>query len=254
VHLSDEAFKDDLDDVILRSRQAGLNGLLAISVDAGTARLSQIISQKFRLPFTAGIHPSEALSCSADAIREIESILNDPLCLAVGEIGLDKYWPEPPFKAQVEVFRQMLGIALKLEKPVVIHQRSAAQEVIDVLSESGKGVRGVFHCFSGDADYASEVIARGFYVSVAGNVTYKNSRLPQVLKTVPLDRLLLETDAPYLSPGKLRGKRNEPVNVLETARKVAEVMGIGLEELGEATTANAVRLFGREIVAWEGTK
>lgn len=243
VHLADEAFVSDLDAVIGRASDAGVQQMVVIGIDATTCEQSLKIAASNGFRCSAGIHPSEAAKATEVDYARIETLLSGPLVVAVGEIGLDFYWPDPPPAPQYEVLRKMLSLASKYSKPVIIHQRNSAQELLKVIDEFELSAGGVFHCFSGDESLAREVIRRGFHVSAAGNVTYKKANWSEVLRSVRKDRLLIETDAPYLSPVPYRGKRNEPAHLTHTAFKVSEILGLTIEETAELTTRNAQRLF-----------
>jgi len=194
-----------------------------------------------------GIHPHDAAVAPPDYVESLRRLAARERVVAIGEIGLDFYRDFCPRPVQWEVFIAQLRLARELDLPVVIHCREAHAEVYELLRSEGKGLAGVMHCFSGSWEEARPFLALGFYISIAGPVTFPQSgKLSEVARRVPLDRLLLETDAPYLAPVPYRGKRNEPAYLVHIARKVAEIRGIGLGELAWATTENASRLFRQE--------
>lgn len=242
-HLADPAFEGEIAEVVARARAAGVTKIAVIGLDLDNSRASARLAREFDLLFTAGIHPAECQAAQEMDIQGVAHLLSDPLCVAVGEIGLDYYRKEPPHDLQTALFRRMLALASASGLPVVMHQRNSAVDVLRIVDEFDLPGKGVFHCFSGDEVYAEEVVRRGFYISMAGNVTYKNGVLGQVVAAAPLDRLLIETDAPYLTPHPHRGRRNEPAHLPHTAAKVAELRGIPVEELSTALSANAERLF-----------
>ncbi|MDH7479136.1 MAG: TatD family hydrolase, partial [Syntrophomonadaceae bacterium] len=198
-------------------------------------------------PFVGGfwVLLQSRLRMERAARRDLERLAQSPRVVAIGEMGLDYYRDLSPRQTQQQVFRRQIQLARRLQKPVVVHDREAHQEVMRILrEEKAAEVGGVLHCFSGSWEMAQECLKLGFYISLAGPVTYHNARRPQEIACrVPLDRLLLETDAPYLTPEPLRGRRNEPANVRLVAEKIAALRGISLEELAAATTANARRVF-----------
>jgi TatD DNase family protein len=200
-----------------------------------------------------GQHPHDAKKLDGAGLAELRNLAQQPKVVAVGEIGLDFYRDLSPRDVQRKAFQAQLAWAAKLGKPVVIHDRDAHDEVIEVLANWAagladstlKGRMGVLHTFSGDLAMAERAIDLGLYISISGPVTYKNARrLPDIVQALPLERLLVETDCPYLTPHPHRGKRNEPAYVRLVAQRIAELRGISLEELAEATTANAQHLFG----------
>jgi len=244
-HLADDALAGDLCDVVAAARETGVGEMMVIGLDPDNSLRCAEIARSFHLYFTAGVHPAECSHTAGDDVAKVIELLKDSRCKAIGEIGLDFYHADnPPASKQIEVFRWMLALASDTSLPVVIHQRNAAREVLEQIDDFSLPAGGVFHCFSGDWAYAEEVLSRGFHISVAGNVTYsKGEALKEVTKRTPQDRLLIETDAPYLTPAPYRGKRNEPGLVIHTAKAVAAIRGGTLEDVARATTENARRLF-----------
>lgn len=248
-HLNDEKFADDIAAVVARAEAAGLGRIITIGIDAETSKQNVELARRFTfLRSAVGIQPnhvSETKPGDWDAILEL---VNDPTCVAVGETGLDRYWDRAPFQLQEEYFALHLALSRKTKKPVIIHCREAELDVMRMLrAEFDKHgpIAGVMHSFTGDIATAIACMEMGLYISFAGMVTYKNAdNVRLVAKSVPLDRLLVETDSPYLAPMPHRGKRNEPAFVVHTAECLAGMLGRSLSEIAEATTANAKRLFG----------
>jgi len=244
-HLADPALVPDLPDVIERARTAGVTEVLIIGLNVENSLEAQCLADQWGFHFAAGIHPSDCATANEVDFETIAKILKSPSCRAVGEIGLDFYHPtNPTMEKQIEVFRRLLSIASDARLPIVIHQRKSAWEVLRIIDEFNLPAGGVFHCFSGDWEYAQEVLRRGFYISIAGNITYKNTHLIETVVNTPLDRLLIETDAPYLTPVPFRGKRNEPAYIAYTAARIAELRNLPLEDLAMQLNQNAQRLFG----------
>lgn len=248
-HLDDDRFAGDLAEVVARAQAAGLERVVTIGTDAATSRRNVELCGRFPvLRAAVGIQPNhvaEALAGDWDVIREL---VRDPACVAVGETGLDRYWDRAPFPLQEDYFAQHLALGRETQKPVVIHCREAEADVVRMLRaefDARGPVAGVMHSFTGDAATAQSCLAMGLHISFAGMVTYKNAEnLRHVAATMPLDRLLVETDSPYLAPVPVRGKRNEPAYVVHTAECLANVLGVTREVVDEYTTRNARSLFG----------
>lgn len=231
-------------DVVEAARAAGVGRVICVGVDAPTSRRSLELADSLGGVFaTAGLHPHDASTLDHRMGAELEEMLHDPRCVGVGETGLDHFRMHSPKEDQERVFRLHIGLARESGKPLVVHVRDAWPDTLRVLEE-GSAERVVIHCFSGDADVARECLARGYYLSFAGNVTYpKNEHLRQSARAAPLDRLLVETDSPFLAPQKLRGSDNEPANVTITLRELASERGETFETLRDATAANAFAIF-----------
>ena len=247
-HLDDGRFADDLAEVLERAREAGVVRILTIGIDVATSRNAMELAARHEmLSPVVGIQPNSVAECEPggwDAVREMAT---DPAVVAIGETGLDRYWDRAPFAMQEDYFARHLALCRELNKPVVIHCREAEADTVRMLREDydAQGpVRGVMHSFCGDAESAAACLGMGLHISFAGMVTFKsNDALREVAKTVPLDRLLVETDSPYLAPVPKRGKRNEPGFVAHTAGCLAEVFGVEAVELTRRTTENARKLF-----------
>lgn len=251
-HLADTAFVDDLDAVVARSQTAGLTHalcILAAEDPAELQRAEQLATLWPELRFAVGLHPHQAGVYEAresDVARTVRDVIVGlPQVRAVGEIGLDYHYQFAPRPVQHAVFRAQIRLARELELPIVIHTREAEDDTLRIITEEGQGeLRGVFHCFSGDAAAATRAIATGFHVSIPGIATFpKADALREAVTHVPADRLLIETDSPYLAPIPYRGKRNEPAYVIETFRLIADVIGIDRAVLGRQLIDNFDRLF-----------
>jgi len=244
-HLYWKSFDGDRADVLERAREAGVDRLIIVGTDVPTSRSAfELADAELNLFPTAGIHPHDAEGVSDQDRAEIEELCRRPECVGVGETGLDYFKEYSPRADQLESFHWHLDLARRLDKPVVIHCRDAHADTARILGEF-PGVRGVMHCYTFGPDELPPYLDAGLMISFSGVVTYpKNEENRAAAALVPEDRLLVETDCPYLAPQSKRGKRNEPAFVRETLAKVAEIRGAGLDELARATSANATRLFG----------
>jgi TatD DNase family protein len=249
-HLDDPRFADDLPAVLDRAAAAGVGRVLTIGIDAATSRAAVALTQRFpeRLAAVVGIQPNHVAEVGEGDWDAVASMGGERCVVAVGETGLDRYWDRAPFELQEEFFVRHLALARRLAKPVVIHCREAEADVVRVLRtqfDRHGPIAGVMHSFTGDAPTARACLDMGLHVSFAGMLTYKTAEdLRQVAKGVPLERLLVETDSPYLAPVPVRGKRNEPAFVTHTAAFLAGLKGVTVEELAAATTRTASSLFG----------
>lgn len=246
-HLNAKQFDEDRDEVIQRALDAGVTRIVNIGFDRETIPTSIELAERYDFIYsTVGWHPVEAKFMQPGDLEWIEELCKHEKVVAIGEIGLDYYWDTSPKDVQDRVFREQIRLARKLGMPIVIHNRDAHQDVLQVLKEEKAAeVGGIMHCFSGSWETAKQCLDMNFYISFGGPVTFKNARQPkEVLAQVPLDRLLIETDAPYLTPHPHRGKRNETAYVRLVAETAAEIRGISLEELAAITTENAIRLLG----------
>lgn len=248
-HLDDPRFADDLPAVLARAAAAGVGRIVTIGVDLPTSRAAVGLAGRFPvLAAAVAIQPNHVAEAGPGDFDEIARLADDPAVVAVGETGLDRYWDKAPFEMQEASFRRHLALARRLGKPVVIHCREADADMVRVLGDefaAAGPVRGVMHSFSGGAATAAACLGFGLDVSFAGMLTYKTADdLRRVAAGVPLDRVLVETDCPYLAPVPVRGKRNEPAFVAHTAACLAGIHGVPLEVIAEHTTRNARRLFG----------
>lgn len=248
-HLDDPRFADDLPAVLDRAAAAGVERIVTIGVDLPTSRAAVALAGRFPvLAAAVAIQPNHVAEAGPGDFDEIARLAAGPAVVAVGETGLDRYWDKAPFEVQEASFRRHLALARRLGKPVVIHCRDADADMVRVLGDefaAAGPVRGVMHSFSGDAATAAACLGFGLDVSFAGMLTYKNAdALRRVAAGVPLERVLVETDCPYLAPVPVRGKRNEPAFVAHTAACLAAVHGVSAEVIAEHTTRNARLLFG----------
>jgi len=249
-HLDDEKFQADLPDVLLRAAAAGLCRVITIATTGPTSAVAvELAANHALLSATVGIQPNHVAEAAADAWDQVVRLVSRPQVVALGETGLDRHWDFTPFPQQEDYFARHLALARTHALPVVIHCRKAEADVVRMLREDFERhgpVRGVMHSFTGDAATATACLEMGLYISFAGMLTYKNAQdLREVAKVVPLDRLLVETDSPYLAPVPLRGQRNEPAFVVHTLTCLAGVREIESAELARQTTANARALFRR---------
>ncbi len=247
-HLHFPEFAEDLDAVLERARQAGVATMVTIGTDRETNPAAVALAE--RLPgvyASVGIHPHDAAEATEEDFAALEQLARtSPKVVALGEMGLDFFRNLSPHDVQERVFRRQLGLARRLGKPVIVHCRDAHIETLAILADGRAGeAGGVMHCFSGDVEVATHCLDLGLYISLAGPVTYKNARaLPDVARFVPEDRLVVETDCPFLPPHPHRGKRNEPAYMTLTAARIAELRGADSEALNTAMSRNAARLFG----------
>lgn len=243
-HLDSSQFDADREHVIRRALAADV-GIISIATDVASSYKTLEIARKYELRCTAGVHPHQAEQFSAEeTVVHLRNLCAEPEVVAVGEIGLDYFKEYAPRESQQKAFRAQLALAQELGKPVVIHLRDAAQDLLKILREHS-GVRGVIHSFTGEWALAHELLDLGFYLSVNGIVTFEKSQsLREAVAKIPLERLLIETDSPYLAPVPLRGKRNEPSFVRYVAHAVAHIQSISLDAVAQATTRNARALFG----------
>ena len=244
-HIDDERFDADRDEVVARALAAGVSLIVNIGADMASSARSVALAEKYPGIYAAvGMHPHDSQDMKETDYRQLEQWANHPKVVAIGEIGLDYHYDLSPRPVQKEVFLRQLDLARKTGKPFIIHEREAHADMMDIIRNAARGLNGVFHCFSGSVETAREYLKMGFYISVAGPVTFpKSVKTKEVAKAVPLDRLLVETDSPYLTPQPFRGKRNEPAYVRLVAEEIANLRDISLAELAEATTANVRRLF-----------
>jgi TatD DNase family protein len=246
-HLNATDYAEDVEEVIERAKEAGVSNIVVVGFDRPTIKKAMELVDKYdHLYGCIGWHPVDAIDCTDEDLQWIEELCKHPKIVAVGETGLDYHWDKSPKEIQHEVFRKQIRLAKKLNMPIMIHNREATDDVLTILKEEhAEEVGGIMHCFSGSVETAKEALKLNFYISLGGPVTFKNAKKPkEVAKVVPLEKLLIETDCPYLAPHPFRGKRNEPAYVRLVAEQIAELKEISLEELAEATTRNAKKIFG----------
>ena len=246
-HLDEDAFSQDADEVVSRAVASGVTTMLAVATTLESSRSTIALAARFPNVFASvGIHPNYAVQAKQGDWEAIEELASSPKVIAIGETGLDRYWDHTPFDVQLDYFRRQIELAGRRDVPFIVHCREAEPDVVAVLREmAGEGpLKGIMHSFCGGRATLDAALELGLHISFAGMLTFKkNVELRELAKTIPLDRLLVETDSPYLAPQPNRGKRNEPAFVRHTAECLAEVRGKTLEEIAAITTANAKRLF-----------
>jgi len=246
-HVDMPQFDADRDEVVARAREAGVAQLLLVGGidEQGGLRRALELGERIGCPVSGGIHPHEARLASEAAYAELRSLGHKRAIVALGEVGLDFYYDNSPRDAQREAFRRQVRLARDLGLPLIVHTRDADEETAEILEQEAAGeVGGVVHCFTGGLELARRALALGFLISFSGIVSFPRSEVIQeVARSAPPDRLLVETDAPFLAPPPHRGKRNEPAFVVEVARRVAELRGESLADLARSTTRNFERLF-----------
>lgn len=241
-HLNNEAFDEDRKELFDRIKE-NMDFVVNIGYDLESSEISVEYANKYDFIYaTVGFHPDEIGGYNEVAEKKLEELAKNKKVVAIGEIGLDYHWMTFPKEKQQEIFRRQLELAKKLNKPVVIHSREAMEDTLNILREYPE-VKGIFHCYPGSVESAKEVIDR-FYLGIGGVLTFKNAKkLVEVVENIPLDRLILETDCPYMAPTPFRGKRNEPVYVEYVAKKIAEIKNISYEEVVKATNENTKKAY-----------
>jgi len=245
-HLDFSQFDDDRDAAVRRAQRAGLAAIVNVGTDLDSSGRSVDLAGRHSMVYAAvGIHPHDARTLSPEALDRLAGLAAGEKVVAVGEIGLDFYRDLSPRDVQRDAFRRQIRLAIELDLPVIIHDRDAHEETVQILrEEEAHRVGGVLHCFSGDPDMAWEGIAMGFLIAFGGPITYGGKKKQEIARQIPLDKILVETDCPFLTPVPHRGKRNEPAYVTYVAERLARLRGIGFEEAAAATSENATRLFG----------
>ncbi|MBU4484952.1 TatD family hydrolase [bacterium] len=245
-HLSFKDYKNDLDEVINRAWDSGLSHIINIGVGHEKKEFDAAISiaEKYKNIYaTVGVHPHDAKCFTQDHINLFKEYLKNPKVVAIGEMGLDFHYNHSDPDIQKAAFKAQLLLAKEMNVPVIIHDRNAHKECLEIVKDAGY-YNGVFHCFSGDLSLAQEVVDLGFYISIPGVVTFKKAdEIRGVVNQILLERLLIETDCPFLAPVPYRGKRNEPSYVVKVAEAIAEIKNISLEDVADQTTLNAIQLF-----------
>ncbi len=244
-HIDDARFDADRDAVLERAAAASIELIINIGADVASSARSIALAEKYPQIYAAvGMHPHDAKEMQEQDYSQLLCWAAHPKVVAIGEIGLDYHYDLSPRPVQKEVFLRQLDIARQTGKPFIVHEREAHADTFEIIRTAAKGLEGVFHCFSGSIETAREYLKLGFYISVAGPVTFpKSAKTKEVAQFVPIDRLLVETDSPYLTPQAFRGRRNEPAHVRLVAEEIAALRNLSLTELALATTENARRLF-----------
>jgi TatD DNase family protein len=250
-HVDMPQFDPDRKEAVGRAREAGVREMLIVGgVDEEQGhRRALRVAQELEMPASAGIHPHEAKLATEAIYDELRGLARDRKIVAIGEVGLDFHYDYSPRPQQREAFRRQVRLAREVGLPVIVHTREADEETAALLEEEGAGeTGGVIHCFTGGRELARRALALGFYISFSGIVAFPRSEVIQeVARTMPLDRLLVETDSPFLAPPPHRGKRNEPAFVVDVAKKVASIRGVALEDIARAAVASYERLFSRAL-------
>lgn len=245
-HYDDEQFDGDRRELLLSMRENGIGNIVNVGANMASSRRSLELAAEYDFIYAAvGVHPSDSAELDDVKLSELKAMTMDPKCVAIGEIGLDYYWPEPGHELQKNWFRKQLGLAREVELPVIIHSREAALDTVTILREENAAeIGGVVHCFSYSKEIALECVKMGFYIGIGGVLTFKNARkLIEVAEEIPMDRIILETDCPYLAPVPFRGKRNSSLYLPYVVEKLSEIKGVSPEEIIKVTEENARRMY-----------
>ncbi len=243
-HLDDTRFQADFDEVLARMRENGVTGMMNIGCDLPSSERSVALAERYNWIWAAvGSHPDDADHVDGALIEAYRTLCKNPRVRAIGEIGLDYHYEDVPRDIQKKAFRMQLQLARETGMPVVVHEREAHGDALEILDDF-TDVRGVFHCYSGSLEMAKELVRRGWHIGFTGVITFKNARKAvEVAEWLPLSRTLIETDCPYMAPEPFRGRRCEPGMVPQMAKKIAEIKGVDTERVAEATRRNAYELF-----------
>ncbi len=245
-HYDDEQFDIDREELLSSMKEAGIGNIVDVGASLESTKRALELAHKYDFIYAAvGVHPSEVEELGDDGIDILRERCRDDKCVAIGEIGLDYHWPEPSPELQKEWFRKQLGLAREEKLPVIIHSRDAASDTVEIMrAEHAEEIGGVVHCFSYSREVARQCLDMGFYIGVGGVLTFKNARkLVEVVEDTPMDRILLETDCPYLAPEPYRGKRNNSLYLPNVVQKMAELKGITPEEVVRITEENARKMY-----------
>ena len=243
-HYNDEKYNDDRDEIINKIYKEGITSTVCVGYDLVKSKYALEIAKNNNFIYsTVGISPNDIEDFTYDNLLEIEKLAKDHKVVAIGEIGLDYYSNKENKEKQKELFVKQIDIANKLHKPIVIHTRDAAIDTIDILKKHSVIEKGIFHCCPLNQELIKEGLKLDFYISFSGNITFKNAKSEEAVSLVPLDKILIETDSPYLSPEPLRGTRNNSINVKLVAQRIADIKNISLEEVAKITYENANRVF-----------
>lgn len=249
VHLNADQYVQDVEEVIQRALDANVQKMVVVGFDTKTINKAIELAEAYPFIYAVvGWHPVDAIDCTEEDLKWIESLAEHPKVVGIGETGLDYYWDKSPKDVQQELFRKQIRLAQKVNLPIIIHNRDATGDVVRILKEEeAEKTGGIMHCFGGSVETAKECIGMNFMISLGGPVTFKNAKTPkEVAAEISLDHLLIETDAPYLAPHPHRGKRNEPALVALVAEEIARLKGLPVEEVAQRTTENAMKLFRLE--------
>lgn len=246
-HYDDEKFKDDRDELLLSLPEQGIGYVVNVGASIHSIKASLELAEKYSHVYAAvGVHPTETAELNQENFKWLEGVTKQDKVVAVGEIGLDYYWNEPEASVQKVWFERQMALAKEVSLPMIIHSRDAAKDTLDMVKAcSGADIGGVVHCFSYGVEMAREYLNMGFYLGVGGVVTFKNAKkLKEVVEYAPIDRILLETDCPYLAPVPNRGKRNSSLNLVYVAEEIAKLKNMDYDEVVEITEKNAKRMYG----------
>lgn len=246
-HLNATQFEEDVVEVIERAKSENVSHIVVVGFDRETITRAMKLTEQYDMIYAAvGWHPVDAIDMTDEDLEWIKQLAAHPKVVAIGEMGLDYYWDKSPKEIQQEVFRKQIRLAKEVKLPIIIHNREATEDVVKILQEENASeVGGIMHCFTGSLETAEQCMKMNFYLSFGGPVTFKNAKKPkEVVKEIPMDFLLIETDCPYLTPHPFRGKRNEPSYVKYVAEQIAELKGLTFEEVAKKTSDNAMKLFG----------
>lgn len=246
-HINDKPYDGDRTDMLQRAFDAGVQYMLCPGTDMVTSAEAIALSHQYPQVYAAvGIHPEDAAGATPESFDQLRQWIKDEeKVVAIGEVGLDYHWPEPSHAVQQDVFIKQVKLAIECDIPIDIHDREAHGDTMEILRQYGKGIRGVFHCYSGSLEMAKELLKMGFYIGFTGTMVFpKSKKLKEIAATIPLDRILIETDCPYLTPPPFRGKRNEPAYVQYVANEIASLRGMDVKEIETITVENGKRIFG----------
>lgn len=243
-HYNDEKFDKDRDEIINNIYNSGITKMVCVGYNIEKSKMALNIAEKYNFIYaTAGISPNDIEDYSEDNLKKVEEICKKDKIVAVGEIGLDYYWNKDNKEEQKELFIKQIEIANRLSKPIVIHNRDAIYDTLQILKQHPVDKKGIFHCCPLNPELIKEGLKLGFYISFSGNITFKNAKSYEAVSIVPMDKILIETDSPYLSPEPLRGTRNSSINVKLVAEKIAEIKKISLNEVSQKSYQNAERVY-----------
>ncbi len=243
-HYNDEKFEENRDELIKDIFNDEITRIVCAGYNINMSEFALELAQKFNFMYaTCGISPNDIEDFDENSLEKIEKIAQNEKVVAIGEIGLDYYWNKENKEKQKELFIKQIELANKLNKPIVIHTREATVDTIEILKKYPVNRKGIFHCCPLNQELIKEGIKLGYYISFSGNITFKNAKAEECVSLVPLDKILIETDSPYLSPEPFRGKRNDSRNVKLVAKKIAEIKGLQLEEVAYITYENANKIF-----------
>ncbi len=245
-HLYSEEFSSDIKEVIRRAKDSRVDKIILPDIDIGSRESMLNLANEypnFLYPLI-GLHPTSVKENFKDELKVIDDFLEKRKFFGIGETGIDLYWDSTFKKEQIEAFEHHIELSLKYELPIIIHARESLQEIFKVLEAyKGKSLVGIFHCFSGNIEDAKKIVGMGFYLGLGGVLTFKNSKMKDIISKISIDNIVLETDSPYLAPVPFRGKRNESSYIVKVAEKLAEIYNLPMEEIAKITTKNALNIF-----------